>query len=131
MDHPVLVDSNIYIELLRNHLDPAAEITTRVSQLDLATCGMVRVEVLRGIKSEKARARMAAFFDVMQNVPTDNRLWDQAAELAWTMDRKGCVIPAQDIVIACCARRIGAVVLTRDAHFRNIPGVPVRDWPAS
>lgn len=53
MDLPVLVDSNVYIDLLRQRLDPALKLTRRVSQLDLATCGMVRVEVLRGIKIEK------------------------------------------------------------------------------
>jgi predicted nucleic acid-binding protein len=131
MDPTVLDDSNVYIDLLRKHLDPAEELTARISQLDLAVCGMVRVEVLRGIRGEKARARMTAFFDVMQNVPTDNRLWEEAAELAWTLDRKGIVIPSQDIVIACCARRVGAVVLTMDAHYRHIPGVQVRSWPVN
>jgi predicted nucleic acid-binding protein len=131
MDLPVLVDSNVYIDLLRRHLDPAEELTTHISQLDLAVCGMVRVEVLRGIKGVKAKTQMKAFFDVLQNIPTDNRLWEETAELAWTLDRKGIVIPAQDIVIACCARRIGAVVLTMDTHYRQIPGVQVRDWPVN
>jgi predicted nucleic acid-binding protein len=131
MDLTVLVDSNVYIDLLRKRLDPVEELTARVSQLDLAVCGMVRVEVLRGIRGQRAKAQMTAFFDVLQNVPTDNRLWEEATELAWTLDRKGIVLPAQDIVIACCARRIGAVVLTMDAHFRHIPGVQVRDWPTT
>jgi predicted nucleic acid-binding protein len=129
MDLPILVDSNVYIDLLRQGLDPALELTERISQLDLATCGMVRVEVLRGIKGEKVRSRLVAFFDVTQNVPTDNRLWEEAADLAWTLDRRGKVIPAQDVLIACCARRIGAIVLTADAHFSNIPGLRVRTWP--
>jgi predicted nucleic acid-binding protein len=131
MDLTVLVDSNVYIDLLRKRIDPAEELTARISQLDLAVCGMVRVEVLRGIRVEPIKAQMIAFFDLLQNVPTDNRLWEDAAELAWTLDRKGIVIPAQDIVIACCARRIGAAVLTMDAHYRAIPGVQVRDWPTT
>lgn len=131
MDLPTLVDSNVFIDLLQKSLDPAAELTRQISLTDLATCGMVRVEVMRGIKLAKTRQRMSAFLDVMRNVPTDNRLWEEAAELAWTLDRSGWNIPAQDIVIACCARRIGAVVLTRDKHFRKIPGVQVRDWPAT
>lgn len=129
MDLPVLVDSNVYIDLLRQRLDPALELTRRISHLDLATCGMVRMEVLRGIRIERVRARMAAFFDVTQNVPTDDRLWAEAAELAWALDRRGKVIPSTDILVACCARRIGAVVLTMDAHFSNIPGLRVREWP--
>jgi predicted nucleic acid-binding protein len=129
MGLPVLIDSNVYIDLLRQRLDPALELTRRVSQLDLATCGMVRMEVLRGIRIEKVRARMAAFLDVTQNVPTDDRIWAEATELAWTLDRRGRVLPAQDILIACCARRIGAAVLTMDAHFSDVPDLRVRKWP--
>jgi predicted nucleic acid-binding protein len=130
MDLPILVDSNVYIDLLRKRLDPAEELPARISRLDLVVCGMVRVEVLRGIRVEPIKAQMTAFFDVLQNVPTDNHLWEETAEMAWTLDRKGIVLPAQDVVIACCARRIGAVVLTMDAHFRHIPGVQVRHWPS-
>jgi predicted nucleic acid-binding protein len=32
-------------------------------------------------------------------------------------------VPLTDAVIACCARRIGAVVLTHDEHFQVIPGI--------
>jgi predicted nucleic acid-binding protein len=129
MDLPVLVDSNVYIDLLRKRLDPSEVLPEQFSQLDLVVCGMVRVEVLRGIRVEPIKAQMKAFFDVLQNIPTDNRLWEETVELAWALDRKGIVIPAQDIVIACCARRISAVVLTMDSHYRQIPGVQVRDWP--
>jgi predicted nucleic acid-binding protein len=128
MDGPTLVDSNIFIELMRQGLDPAVEIPRRIAVLDLATCGMVRVEVMRGVKVERIRRGLIAFLDVLQNVPTDNRLWEATAELAWSLDRRGWIIPAQDLVIACCARRIGASVLTRDKHFTLIPGLRVRDW---
>lgn len=128
MELPVLVDSNVYIGLLRANLDPAVELTGRVSSTDLAVCGMVRVEVLRGITQPRVRDRMKAFFDVLQNVPADNRLWDETAALAWELDRKGRIIPGADALIACSAMRIGAVLLTDDQHFQNIPGLAVRRW---
>jgi predicted nucleic acid-binding protein len=129
MDPATLVDSSIFIELLGQGLDPATELTSQISLTDLATCGMIRIEVLRGIRNKKIRQKLSDFMDVLQNVPTDNRLWDEAAHLAWKMDRVGWVIPAQDILIACCAMRIGASVLTRDRHFSRIPGLVVRSWP--
>lgn len=129
MEKPVLVDSNVFIDLLRSGLDPAEELTRQISLTDLATCGMVRVEVLRGIKDPGIRTGVSRFLNVLQNVPTDNRLWDQTAELAWELDRQGWVIPAADVVIACAARRISAVVLTNDKHFARIPGLAVRAWP--
>ena len=90
---------------------------------------MVRVEVLRGVKLPKALARMKEFFSVLQNVPSDDRLWEETAALAWELDRKGWILPAPDLVIACSARRIGAVVLTNDRHFQKVPGLIVRAWP--
>ncbi len=129
MDLPTLVDSNVYIDLLRSGLDPSEELTRNISTTDLATCGMIRVEVLRGVKMPVVRDRLAGFFDVLQNVPSDNLLWDETAMLAWKMDRCGQIIPATDLLIAACALRIGAVVLTSDAHFAGIPGLKVRWWP--
>ena len=127
---PTLVDSSVFIDLLQRGLDPAAILTQTISSTDLATCGMVRMEVLRGVKTTKARDPLARFFDVLQNVPTDNRLWEEAALLAWKTDRSsGGSLPAQDILIAASALRIGAVVLTQDLHFRKIAGLRVRWWP--
>jgi predicted nucleic acid-binding protein len=80
---------------------------------------MVRLEVERGVRIEKIRRRVGAFFDVLINVPTSNKIWEQAASLAWQLDRSGITLPAQDILIATCAREIGAAVLTDDRHFEE------------
>lgn len=46
---------------------------------DLATCGMARLEVLRGIRMMKVLERMSAFFDMLQFVQSDLKLWNEAA----------------------------------------------------
>lgn len=50
---------------------------------------------------------------------------EDAAALAWKLDRKGLVIPGSDAVIAASAIAIGAAVLTSDAHFKHIEGLRV------
>jgi len=90
---------------------------------ELAVCGIVRCEVGRGIRDPFFRERFNKFWNVMVNIPTDDRLWDEAQQTAWELDRKGTVLPLTDIAIACCAKRIGAVVLTFDKHFDQIPGL--------
>ncbi len=125
MGNLVLVDSSIFIKISRQRLDPAAVILEHIELTGLATCGMVRFEVVRGIALPKARARMESFFDVMQNVITDNKLWEEACELGWKVTRKGDNMPAQDIIIAACALRVDAAVLTHDRHFDHIPGLRV------
>lgn len=133
MASEVLVDSNVYIDLLRARRDLVATLFrwSNHHQLDIAICGMVRVEVLRGIKALKARDTVSGFMDVMVNVPSDAKIWTSATDLAWQLDRKGIVIPGPDAVIAASAARLNAIVMTSDAHFRHIEGLQVIAPPAA
>lgn len=122
---PVLVDSSFYIHMLRQGRDPLRALALTAAARDLAVCGVVRCEVGRGLRELQVLKRFQAFWDVMICVPTDERIWKNVAETLWQLDRKGLTLPLPDVVIGCCARQIGAVVLTTDAHFSLIPGVGV------
>lgn len=124
-DRDVLIDSNVYIELLRSGRDPAKAIYQRYETTDVVTCGMVQLEVLRGMKGERAKRWLTDAFALMQFVNTDHSLWQLATELAWTLDRQGRTIPAQDALIAACALRADAAVHSYDRHFQWIPGLEV------
>lgn len=134
MGSDVLIDSNVYIDLLRAKKDVVAKLYdwAEFRSGSLVICGMVRLEVLRGMKSLKAFQTISSLMDVMINVPTDNRLWSEATDLAWSLDRKAITIPGADAVIAACALRSGSVVMTSDAHFSRIEGLrviaPPADW---
>ena len=121
----ILVDSNVFIDYLNKGRDPIVELLSRYDSTDLVTCGIVKAEVLRGVKSLKARDRLEAFFSVMRFAPTRSSTWDSAWEHAWKLDRKGRVIPLTDIVIATCALAEEAFVLTSDRHFSEIEGLGV------
>jgi predicted nucleic acid-binding protein len=121
----VVVDSNIFIGLLRRGDDPISSLASWIGEGDLVTCGMIRLEVERGLLLPRIRRKMGAFFDVMINVPTSDKLWEAAVDLAWNLDRRGVTLPAQDLLIAACALSSGSKVLTDDAHFGRIPGLVV------
>jgi predicted nucleic acid-binding protein len=121
--NPVLADSSFYIRSLLEGRDPLRALAVEAAQRDLAICGVVRVEVGRALRPMERWRKFQAAWDVMLNVPTDNRLWADVEATAWQLDRGGVILPLSDVVIACCARRIGAVVLTYDEHFQRIPGV--------
>jgi len=53
--------------------------------------------------------------------------WEATLALAWSLDRKGIILPVQDIHIAVCAMQSGAVILTYDQHFQMIPGIDATD----
>ena len=124
---PVLVDSSWYIAHLRQQRDPLQELMPIAMTRDLATCGIVRCEVARGIRKPAVLRRFQAQWDVMLYIPTDNKLWAEAEALLWKLDRAGAVLPLQDVAIAACARRIGGVILTHDKHFQQIPGIRATD----
>ena len=90
---------------------------------DLATCGMVRLEVERGLRPGRVRTRMAGFFAVLVMIPTTDPVWARATGIAWSLGRRGVILPAQDCVIAACALTAGAALLTDDRHFDGIPGL--------
>ena len=122
---PVLVDSSFYIHALRQGRDPLRELALTAAARDLAVCGVVRCEVGRGIRELRVLRRFQAFWDVMICVAADGKIWENVAETLWQLDRKGLTLPLPDVVVGCCARKIGAIVLTTDAHFSLIPGVGV------
>jgi predicted nucleic acid-binding protein len=124
---PVLADSSFYIRLLRERQDPLGALALTAATRDLVVCGVVRCEVGRALRPERVRLQFHAFWDVMINVPTDNHLWEQVEQTLWDLDRSGVTVPLSDAIIACCAQRAGAEVLTHDHHFRLIPGVRVID----
>ena len=132
MESEILVDSNVFIDLMKYRGDPAPWLYRWAGIRNLAICGVVRMEVLRGVKSPNVYRRLNDFMDEMVNIPSSNRLWDKATELAWKLDRKGIVIPETDVVIAASALAIGAAVLTSDAHFSRIEGLrviaPPKEW---
>jgi predicted nucleic acid-binding protein len=124
----VLVDSSIYIGLLREGRNPVLDLEEAFGGTNLVGCDVVRCEVLRGIVRPALKTHLGAFFDVLVHVPTDHRVWQATTDLAWQLDRAGKVLPLPDLVIAVCALRAGASVLTSDAHFAMIPQLQLASW---
>lgn len=120
-----LVDSTLYIDLLRSRQDPVQALRPWLLHEEVLCCGVIRCEVLRGVVSRKIHERLRDLFEAMTTVDIDNAMWNEAADFAWTLDRRGIVLPLTDLVIACCAMRAGAIVVSSDEHFKQIPDLVV------
>ncbi len=105
-----------------------AELAARFEPTEIVGCDLVRCEVLRGVIRPKAKIYLTEFFDLLVHVTMDRRAWRETEDLAWRLDRQGKVLPLTDIIIAACAFRAGAEVLTRDRHFELIPDLPLAQW---
>jgi predicted nucleic acid-binding protein len=88
---------------------------------------VIRAEVLRGFKNRRLKEEMTAFFNIVPEVPTNARLWQQVSEMAWSLDRAlGGARPLTDMVIARCAMNVDAILISPDRHFLNVPGLRLR-----
>lgn len=128
MARAVLPDSNFYIGCLRAGLDPFQELIAFAEDYEFATCGMVVIEVSRGLRERRVLDRFRQRFSIMPFIATGVATWERATEIAWSLDRRGIVIPATDLLIAACALQANAAVLTADAHFQEIPGLTVLEY---
>lgn len=125
---PVLPDSSIYIQLLRAGRDPKKELTEAFGLSRLLVCQVVRCEVLRGMVRPDSRTRLSLYFDLLLPVTINRQVWWATEDLAWRLDRAGKVLPLADLIIAACALRVGAAVLTNDKHFALIPQLQLASW---
>ncbi len=122
----ILVDSSVLIDWLRGRVEPHRQMEPWIRSQQACSCGVVRAEVLRGVVNPRQKDRVSRFFDVLPEIHCDSRLWQEAAELAWTLDRQGKILPLTDVIIAVCALRVAAIVITTDSHFSLIPELESR-----
>jgi predicted nucleic acid-binding protein len=118
-----LVDSSFFIDRLRAGADPLEELAPFADDWDILTCGVVRTEVLRGLKHKSSLRHMREAMDCMLYIPTTNSVWERVERLAWDLDREGKSVQLTDLVIAACALEADAVVITLDSDFRRVPGL--------
>ena len=127
MSRPVLVDSSWYIGQARNGIDPLRVLSFLAETRDIGTCGVIMAEVGRGLKHPTHLRRYQAAWDLMFLVDSAAARWRETLQIAWQLDRRGVILPLQDLHIAACALHAGAVILTLDKHFQQIPGVDATD----
>lgn len=121
----VLVDSSYYIGRFRNGVDPLEDLADAPEDWEIVTCGVVAMEVGRGFRRRAERQRFENAFAVMAFVPTSNKIWKRALDLAWTLDRRGVVMQVTDLLIAAHALHVDAAVLTFDSDYNRVPGLEV------
>jgi len=118
----ILIDTSAWLFALKKDFHPV--IKERIGRLlvegDVAICGMIALELLGGIKSEKEYLRLKIRLDSLFYIESDKLLWDHSSKLAFDLKRKGMSVPYADIVIAASALKERAVLVHADSHFDSI-----------
>lgn len=96
-------------------------IRARVEQLlsagQAAWCNPIRLELWCGVRRDGDREKLQRYELMLPDLEITPTIWDEACELAGRCRKAGKTAPANDLLIAACARHHGVHLERADAHF--------------
>jgi tRNA(fMet)-specific endonuclease VapC len=129
-----LPDTNAWIVYLKR---PDSPVRARLQQLSPAAvllCSVVKAELLHGVEKYGNRARrlavLAELFGPYLSLPFDDAAAVHYARIRHELEQSGNVIGPNDLLIAAIALANGLTLVTHNAEFRRVQGLPVEDWQA-
>ena len=122
----ILVDTSLIVEYLRGRETAVTELQAWSSD-GFAISTVVLAELYEGIaRSRDPGATERSLLDFLRHadiLPVDESVAREFGRLRFQLRSQGLVIGDLDILIAATALVHEATLLTRDNHFRRIPGV--------
>jgi len=104
-----------------------------IEQGFIATCGPVKLEILRTARDANEFAAIREELDALTDVPTGEDVWRRALDVFEALARRGPLhhrqVALPDLVIAAATEVAGLELLHYDRHFEliaEITGQPVR-----
>ncbi len=130
---PYLLDTNVWIEYFKQ---PASPIHAKLSLLrpaDIATCSIVKSELMHGAEKYANRDRRQALvvetLAPYRSLPFDDDAAILYARLRHDLEIAGNVIGPYDLQIAAICRLHGFTLVTNNVReFSRIPGLTIEDW---
>ena len=114
----ILVDTSAWIEFLRDTGSPVCQRVDNLLATEIATCDVVRMEVLAGARDEQHLQQLRRLLARASTLPTEPVDYDAAAALYRTCRQRGHTVRKLiDCLIAAVAIRGNVPVLHRDADF--------------
>lgn len=128
MPNNYLLDTGIVGAYLNND----ASIRRRLKGVEFFVSIIVAGELYHGAFHSTTQARnlanVRAFLGLHRLVPLDELTTERFGILSADLQKRGRVLPHNDIWIAAQAIRYELTVVTRDAHFEAINGVELQRW---
>ncbi len=114
----ILIDTSAWIEFLRNTGSPVCALVDELLAGEIATCGVVRMEVLAGAWDEAHLLSLRRLLARAVAIPMREADYEDAAAIYRRCRRQGETIRAlSDCLIGAIAIRAGVPILHSDADF--------------
>jgi len=125
IDGLILIDTSAWIDALRGKTPRIVSVVRHLLENDLAaTCGPVMMEIRRGLRNNE-RKKVLSLFNAVHRFNFHEEDWELAGELDAMLREKGITVPPVDLLIARICIRYKLQLLTKDEHFKNIPGLKI------
>ena len=111
----ILVDTNVIIDFWDK---PTEEVKNILEENDIAICGVIKTELLRGSNSEKQFSQMEEALNDFTYLSFSEKDWISLARQFITLKKNSLVVPFQDAMIAYIAIKNNCEVWTNDKHFK-------------
>jgi predicted nucleic acid-binding protein len=128
-----ILDTNAISDLMRDH----PQLKSHISQYpdliatSVAAVGEVRYGLSRlpiGKKRNDLEARAQSILSALRIEPITEPVADSYGRLKATLESQGLNADDNDLWIAATALTTGALVVTRDHVFSQVPSLQVADW---
>lgn len=111
----ILADTNVIIDFWDN---PNDEYVRIFEDNEIATCGVIKTELLRGSNSEKQFSQIEEALNDFTYFSFSEKDWISLSKLFITLKKNGLAVPFQDAMIAYLAIKHDCEVWTNDKHFK-------------
>ncbi len=111
----ILVDTNVIIDFWNKPNDESAKI---FENNEIATCGVIKTELLRGSNSEEQFSQMEEALNDFIYLPFSEKDWILLSKQFITLKQNGLAVPFQDAMIAYLAIKHNCELWTNDKHFK-------------
>src|SRR5262249_829073 len=128
-----LLDTNAVSDLMRDHPQLKARVASPPGPL--VTSAIVRGEIYYGLerlpagkKRADLEARAQTILAALPCEPITERVAEVYGRLKAFLDGRGLNLQDNDLWVAATALTLGAILVSRDQMFNQIPGLRVEDW---
>ena len=130
---PYLLDTNAWIQYLKNPSSPIRVKLASLRPTDVVTCSIVRSELLSGAEKYGNRSRRIALVQTtlapFVSLPFDDQDASEYARIRHSLEQAGTMIGPYDLQIAAiCLRHDVTLVTNNVREFSRVDGLLVEDW---